>query len=98
MGVDRFVEELQNRTALQTQRLHDRQDALHEATAIRAVAAKRTPPPQDRTTLDALHVVIGRFNTLDDYERPQRRVDRQQTAAEVFGFGKGKGGVNLLLG
>jgi hypothetical protein len=86
MGVDRFVEELQNRTPLQTQRLHNGQNALHEAAAGRALAAKRTATPQHRATLDTLDVVVGRFDTFYGHERPQRRVDPQQTVAKPLGL------------
>src|SRR5262249_5333157 len=86
MSVDGFVEELQNGTVLQPQRLHDRQDALHKAAARRAMAAERTTTPQDRATLGALDVVVGRFDTLDGHERPQRRVNLQQATAEPLGL------------
>ena len=45
MGLQRCVQELQHRTALQPQTLDRREHALHESTALRTVAAERTPSP-----------------------------------------------------
>ena len=61
MSVNCLVEELQNRTTLQTQRLHDAQNALHEAAASCTMATKGTATPQYGATLGALDVVVGRF-------------------------------------
>jgi hypothetical protein len=72
MGADCFVEELKYRALLQTQRLHDRQDALHEPAAVGAVAAERAATPQHCATLRPLDMVVGRFDTFYGHERPQR--------------------------
>lgn len=73
MSLDGFVEELQHRTPVQTQRLYDGENALYEATPGCDVAAKRTAPPQDRGPLGTLDVVVGRFDTVYNHECPQRR-------------------------
>src|SRR5437870_3746536 len=85
-GQTYLIEELQDRALLQTQRLHHGQNALHKAAAGCALAAKRTATPQYGPTLRALDVVVGRFDAFHDHERPQRRVNPQQTRAEALGL------------
>ena len=74
---------MQNGTFLQTERLHNSQNALHESAPGRAMAAKRTPTLQHRATLDPFDVVVGRLHALGDREYPQRRVQREQALAET---------------
>ncbi len=78
MGAQGFVEVCQHRPALQTQRLHHRQDALHETATALAVTAERTLPPQHRTTQHTLRMIVRRLYALDKGERPQRLLPGQQ--------------------
>jgi hypothetical protein len=95
MRVDRFMQELQDRTPLQTQRLHHGQNALHEPAAGGAVAAERT-----------LTVALSRYGGLQcpsehpaltrsdvDWVRDRFRVTSPKTAHHA---GKGDRSVPLF--
>jgi hypothetical protein len=77
MSNDRLVKELDDRTLLQAQGLHDRQHPLDETAAAGAVAAKGAAPPQHGTTLHTLGVVVGWLDALHGHKRPQARKHRQ---------------------
>jgi hypothetical protein len=87
MGFDRLSEEVQDGTILQTQRLHHRQNAFHEAAAVRTVASKGTATPQDRSTLHALGMIVSRLHAVPHSfrrrERPKRDLSCAQAGAEA---------------
>jgi hypothetical protein len=60
MGADRLMKEVQNRTPLQTQRLHNGQNALYETAADRAMKIKRTATPEGDLAIG----ILGRPSLL----------------------------------
>src|SRR5580693_8063070 len=73
MSSDGIVKKLYHRTVLQTQALHYRQNAFHEAAPVGAMAAKRTSSPQDGPTLHSFGMIVRRLYSLYGDERPQAR-------------------------
>ena len=76
-----FLEVRQHGPALQTQRLHHGQDALHETAAALTATPETTLPPQHLATQHTLRMIVGRFYALDKRKRPQRLLPCQQLAA-----------------
>jgi hypothetical protein len=81
------MQELQDRTLLQTQRLHHRQYPLPKAAPFRTVAAKCVLTPQHAGSQQTLDVVVGRLDPLLIQKRPQGWLRRQQVATQRRRFG-----------
>src|ERR1700693_1326937 len=86
MSSDSVLEKLDDRPALQTERLHNGQDALHEAAALRAMTAKAATTPQHGSALHALGVVVRRLDAFGHHEGPHGQELIQQPRAESPGL------------
>ena len=82
MGDQRLVQVAEHRPALQPQRLHRRQDALHEPATLGTVAAERVLPPQHPPAQQPLRVVVRRLDAVGHHEPPHRRQQSQQVLAQ----------------
>ncbi len=71
VAFDRARQVRENRTALQTARLADRQHAFDETAARRALSPKRQFAVNDRRTKRSFRGVVGRFDALNFHERPK---------------------------
>src|SRR6476659_705304 len=80
-GLDTVTQILQGVLALLAASVNDRQHALHEAAALRAVRPAARLAPQHGPTPRPLRFVVGWLNPLDAHERPQPTLVGQQLLA-----------------
>ena len=73
-----MVEEIQHRSFLEPQGLHDGEDAFDETAAVVAMTAEGVFAPEHARSEQAFDVVVGRVDAFVTGEGPQGGFDGQQ--------------------